>query len=471
MGSSVEHVRLRGMPSEELWREIESSRGGRSLSGRRVTGGQSGGSTGSSEPCDDSFVPGEQFEQVKRFACLAEAWLGAWQPTAADETEDQQSSHQSGEDPLEIVNGKTHGQTAKVVLLAVHPSEMVRIGSITAQAAAAARHGGSALLRLQARASVGPSAGPPTLAQLLRFLNTPRVDASQLQAPATERQERRLSVTGQLPGPPPFDSGLTTKRPQMLVTLELKSANDVYAELMYEAVAARSAGMLTARSRAGVFAVETSFDVMRRRRRAEDSVGMAAALPDLPLPAPASAQVCAAATAIHEREEEQKAAALAQEQGQEEENQQGDSGGARLLRFQTSSVYDWLSDGGGGSSGTAGYGEDAGAQSARQELIDAVVGPMLDGSVQVVMPSVNMLRTCGEPLRVAAPQARSMGIPLPITAWTVDDVETACELWLYHGATGVVSNRAGMMAAAVASGACDEMAKIAEANSGEGEPM
>lgn len=39
MGSSVEHVRLRGMPSEELWREIESSRGGRSLSGRRVTGG------------------------------------------------------------------------------------------------------------------------------------------------------------------------------------------------------------------------------------------------------------------------------------------------------------------------------------------------------------------------------------------------------------------------------------------------
>ena len=251
----------------------------------------------------------------------------------------------------------------------------------------------------------------------------------------------------------------------MLVSLELKSANDVYSRLLYDALSARSAGMLNARSRSGVLVVETSFDVMRRRRRTYDTVALAAALPDLPLPAPASAQVCAAATALNEIDEEMRAALEAAELANNEAaasmNDSVPVESDTKNRQTRASIRDsWRKESNEPSSGS-GTGSQAGVQAgsaaelARQELIDTVVGPMLDGTVQMVLPSVGMLRTCGDPLRLAAPRARMLGIPLPISAWTVDDVLTACDLWRNEGATGVVSNRAGFIAEAIASGACD----------------
>lgn len=180
---------------------------------------------------------------------------------------------------------------------------------------------------------------------------------------------------------------------------------------------------------------------------------------DLPLASStASSDVCAAATALHEKQQEQDAL-------QDADDEQGPSTSSRLrqLRVGQSRVsgIDWVSD----STGARGATSDSAADAARQKLIDKVVGPMLDDTVQVVLPSVKMLQTCGEPIRLAAPKARALGIPLPVTAWVVDDVATACAMWQTHGATGVISNRAGMIAEAMASNACQQLAETTGSSS------
>ena len=81
---------------------------------------------------------------MKRFACKAELWLGQWQPTEREQSE--QPSYGSSDDPLG--GNKKYGETESVILIAVHPSEFARISSATAMAASAARHGDSALIRL-----------------------------------------------------------------------------------------------------------------------------------------------------------------------------------------------------------------------------------------------------------------------------------------------------------------------------------